>query len=86
MDLRPETEQGRTYLSAHAGEPVRLVKYLDVSPKVPVYIVYYTAYPNPATGKVELWPDIYKYDEASVIEWSTLEERLKERCLHSCLS
>lgn len=64
MDIRPETEQGRAYQNAHAGEPVRLVKYLDVSPKVPVYIVYYTAYPNPATGKVELWPDIYKYDEA----------------------
>ena len=64
MDIRPETEQGRAYQNAHAGEPVRLVKYLDVSPKVPVYIVYYTAYPNPATGKVELWPDIYKYDAA----------------------
>ena len=36
--------------------------YKDVDPKVPLFIVYYTAYPNPETGVVELWPDIYKYD------------------------
>jgi murein L,D-transpeptidase YcbB/YkuD len=39
-----------------------------VSPKVPVYLVYYTAYPNPETGFVETWPDLYGYDKVIVKE------------------
>jgi murein L,D-transpeptidase YcbB/YkuD len=31
---------------------------------VPVYLVYYTAYPNPASGAIEQWPDLYGYDAA----------------------
>ena len=30
--------------------------------RVPVYLIYYTAYPNPITKEVELWPDLYGYD------------------------
>lgn len=37
--------------------------YYDVSPRVPVFINYYTVYPNPKTGVVEQWPDLYGYDK-----------------------
>ena len=66
MDLPPVTDGGREYLEEHADDPrpFRLVTYRDVSPHVPVYIIYYTAYPNPFTGTIDLWPDIYGYDAA----------------------
>lgn len=66
MDIRPETDQGLEYLRSHAEDPrpLRAVSYQDVTPRVPVYIVYYTAYPNPETGVVEQWPDLYGYDKA----------------------
>ena len=37
--------------------------YYDVSPRVPVFINYYTVYPNPKTGSIEQWPDLYGYDK-----------------------
>ena len=54
------------YLKEHADDrrPLRLINYLGVSPKVPVYIIYYTVYPNPENGKMEFWPDLYGYDKA----------------------
>lgn len=66
MDIRPETERGYLYVREHADDPkpFRLMSYQDVNPKVPLYIIYYTAYPNPKTGEVELWPDLYGYDQA----------------------
>ena len=67
MDMRPQTERGRAALKKMKDEgvkqPYRLMNYRDVSPRVPVYIIYHTAYPNPETGSVELWPDIYGYDK-----------------------
>ena len=70
MDIRPETERGRNYVREHVEDPrpLRLIQYREINPKVPVYIVYFTAYPNPATGKVELWPDRYDYDKVIVEE------------------
>ena len=38
--------------------------YYDISPRVPVFIIYHTVYPNPKTGAVEQWPDLYGYDKA----------------------
>lgn len=66
MDLEPETEQGREWIEEHPDEPhpYRLLSYREVSPRVPVHIVYYTVFPNPETGEVETWPDLYGYDEA----------------------
>jgi murein L,D-transpeptidase YcbB/YkuD len=66
MDLPPQTDQGKEYLEENAEEPrpFRLMTYHEVSPRVPVYIIYYTAYPNPATGIVQTWPDLYGYDKA----------------------
>ena len=65
MGMRPETDRGQSYLQEHNGssQPFRLLTYLDVSPRVPLYIIYYTAYPNPKTGMVETWPDLYGYDK-----------------------
>ena len=64
MDLKPETDRGRDYLAEHASErrPHRLINAQKVEPRVPVYLIYYTAYPNPITKEVELWPDLYGYD------------------------
>jgi murein L,D-transpeptidase YcbB/YkuD len=64
MDLEPVSERGITWLEEHSDEskPHRLVSYSKVSPSVPVYIVYYTVYPNPATGTLETFPDVYGYD------------------------
>ena len=66
MDLAPMTDQGLEYLEEHADEPrpFRLINYHGVKPNVPVYITYFTAYPNPASGQVEFYPDFYGYDEA----------------------
>jgi murein L,D-transpeptidase YcbB/YkuD len=66
MDLSPQTVRGIEYLEEHGEEPRphRLMSYHDVSPRVPVYIIYYTAYPNPSTGIVQTWPDLYGYDKA----------------------
>ena len=65
MDIKPETDRGWSYLKQHAADPrpYRLMTYQQVSPNVPLYIIYFTAYPNPATGVVETWPDLYGYDK-----------------------
>ena len=65
MDMRPVTERGREYVRNHADapRPFRLISYRDITPHMPLYIVYFTAYPNPTTGKVELWPDLYDFDK-----------------------
>ena len=65
MDRKPMTARGLDYLAEHADDPrpLRLIDYQKVSPSVPVYIAYYTAYPNPSTGIVEFHPDVYGYDQ-----------------------
>lgn len=65
MDLPPLTDQGREYLEEHpyAPRPLRLLNYHRVEPTVPVFIIYETASPNPATGHIDFWPDLYGYDE-----------------------
>lgn len=65
IDMPPESQRGHDWLEEHADEPKphRLLSYMKVSPAVPVYVLYYTVYPNPETGDLETFPDIYKYDE-----------------------
>lgn len=66
MDIPPVGKRGQKYLKEHKDDtkrPFRLINYQDVSPHIPLYIIYYTAYPNPITGKVELYSDLYGYDE-----------------------
>lgn len=66
MDMRPQTVRGHEYLIEHAGapRPFKVITYHDVTPHVPVYIIYYTAYPDPETGVVNYYPDLYGYDKA----------------------
>lgn len=70
MDIAPETEWGQEYLATHtdAPRPYRLETYRAVKPGVPVHILYFTTFPNPLTGVVESWPDLYGYDAAIVRE------------------
>ena len=65
IDLPPESQRGHDWIEEHADDPKphRLLSYMKVSPAVPVYVLYYTVYPNPETGDLETFPDIYKYDE-----------------------
>ncbi len=64
MDMPPLTERGITWLEKHsdAPRPFRLFTYHKVSPPVPVFITYYTVFPNPSNGIVETYPDLYGYD------------------------
>lgn len=75
MDLQPESDRGRQYLldldrrqredpTFKRPMPIRLFSYQKVEPHVPVFITYFTAYPNPVTGILEFHPDIYGYDRA----------------------
>ncbi|MBR1889878.1 MAG: L,D-transpeptidase family protein [Alloprevotella sp.] len=65
MDLPPETERGRQLLreKTDAPRPLRLLNYLSVSPAVPVFILYYTAFPSPVDGVIQYYPDRYEYDD-----------------------
>lgn len=61
MDMPPQTARGRAYLKARREEN-RLVSSLKVSPRVPIYITYFTIYPD-FRGKLVAWPDVYGYDD-----------------------
>ena len=65
MDMKPETDRGLEYLEEHEEypRPLKVITYRDVTPRVPVYIIYYTAYPDPETGEVRFYPDLYSYDK-----------------------
>ncbi|MBO4800281.1 MAG: L,D-transpeptidase family protein [Bacteroidaceae bacterium] len=71
IDLPPETDRGRDFLrdlrkQEQQGQPrqrpLRLLTYHDVTPHVPLFIIYFTAYPNPESNLLEFFPDIYNYD------------------------
>ena len=73
MDMSPVSERGRDWIRRHADaeRPYRLISYHDVKPHVPLYILYYTTFPNPKTGKVDFWPDVYGFDKVinKEIKW-----------------
>lgn len=58
IDRAPVTEWGKNYLNSGA----RKMSSYTYDPHIPVYINYYTMYPNPK-GELEVHPDNYKYDE-----------------------
>ena len=64
MDIPPKGTRGRDYLKEHAEDPLphRLLVYRDITPRVPLFIIYYTVFPNPSTGILEFYPDLYNYD------------------------
>ena len=65
MDIPPVTERGLAWVRQHAGanRPFRLISYHGVTPHVPLYIVYYTTFPNPKTGAIDDYPDVYGFDK-----------------------
>lgn len=63
IDMKPETQRGKDYISKNPGSH-RLINSQPCNLRVPVYLHYYTAYPNPQTGVIETWPDRYEYDPA----------------------
>jgi murein L,D-transpeptidase YcbB/YkuD len=76
MDIPPTTKRGKEYLKEHQEDarPYRLVSYQSVSPKMPLYILYFTLFHNPETGKIESLPDLYGYDKAVKKELGNLLE------------
>ena len=51
-----------TDISAEDCDRSRLVSSVKVDPQIPLYIVYYTAFPVPGHG-VQTFPDVYGYDD-----------------------
>lgn len=60
MDIKPETDRGRRYISDENHDR-RLVHSLKVQPTVPLFITYYTIYPD-LSGRLIAYPDVYGYD------------------------
>ena len=77
MDIPPVTERGRSWVRQHADakRPFRLISYRDVKPHVPLYIMYYTTFPNPKTGAIDFWPDNYGFDKviSKELKWISAE-------------
>ena len=71
MDIPPVTEQGMEYVRTHSPEenengrklPRKLISYMPVKPHVPLYILYYTIYPD-ENGLIQTYPDVYGYDKS----------------------
>jgi murein L,D-transpeptidase YcbB/YkuD len=63
MGLRAQTDRGRQYLRTHRDqeEDHKLIGYVPVKPHVPLYIIYYTLWPD-ENGALQTWPDVYGYD------------------------
>ena len=69
IDIPPITTQGKEYVRTHKPEeedgrrvPNTLVSYMPVEPHVPIYITYYTLYPD-VNGQIQTYPDVYGYDQ-----------------------
>lgn len=71
MDIPPVTSQGREYIRTHRPDesdsgrklPHKLVGYMPIQPHVPLYITYYTLYPD-LNGQIQVYPDVYGYDQS----------------------
>ena len=65
MGMRPETDWGREQLDQldPREEYPTLVHSINVSPRVPIFITYYTIF-LPPNGSLQYYPDIYGYDKA----------------------
>jgi len=74
MGLSPETPQGLDYVDSHpeAKDRNKLIGYVPVKPRVPLYIIYYTLWPD-ENGVLQTWPDVYGYDE---VMWNQLKPYL----------
>lgn len=62
MDIPPVTPRGIKYV-ADEDSNRKLVSSLLVKPHVPLTITYYTIYPDPRTGRLAAYSDVYGYDD-----------------------
>ena len=69
MDLPPVGERGMEYVATHGSSNQKLIGYVPVKPRVPIYILYYTLWPD-ADGILQTWPDVYGYDD---VMWKQLK-------------
>lgn len=60
MGLTPTTERGIRFMRSNPEAP-RLVSSLKVKPDVPVFILYYTIFPD-NDDRLTAFPDVYGYD------------------------
>jgi len=65
IGLLPETPRGQRFVGGHEDDKLHLISGLAIKPPVPVYILYFTLFPD-AEGNIKSYPDIYGYD--SVIQ------------------
>ena len=81
MDIPPVTDRGHEWLQKHADapHPYRLISYHAVKPHVPLYILYYTTFPNPKTGVIDYWPDLYGFDKVISKELKWISEGSSSR-------
>lgn len=64
MGISPATERGMEYISQHQDtEHHKLINYVPVKPRVPLFIIYNTLWPD-ADGVLQPWPDVYGFDQA----------------------
>ena len=75
MGQQPQTSQGRQWLHAHPNKDdvKKLIGYVGVQPHVPLYIIYYTMWPD-ETGIWREWPDVYGYDD---VIWKHMQTYLQ---------
>lgn len=62
MDISPTTPRGLKYVT-NEDNSRELVRSLSVNPHVPLAILYYTIYPEPSSGRLVGYPDVYGYDD-----------------------
>ena len=75
MGQQAETDQGRRWLRAHPDQDdlKKLIGYVGVKPHVPLYILYYTMWPD-ESGVWREWPDVYGYDD---VIWKQMQPYLQ---------
>lgn len=73
VGLPPMTPRGERYMEkVEDDDHVTLISFLKIEPQVPLYITYFTVYPE-ENNQLKFYTDIYEYDK---IMW----EQLKPYC------
>lgn len=65
IGMQPLTDEERQWLEEHGDDREAVLNRSGnryIRPHVPVYIIYYTLYPNPEDGRLQTWGDPYGYD------------------------
>ena len=65
IGMQPETDEEKEWLEEHQDDREAVLNRFTnrpIRPNIPVYLIYYTLYPNPETGKLQTWDDPYGYD------------------------